>query len=192
MQFVPIVVMCYYELLLYYFLYVFQLYNYHYFSIFYGYTLMIMNILYPKLIDPKRYLNYKLIASSSLFIFPSFSLWRNGYYFNALLFANALGLSPASDALLPYEDGEKNNFFYYMDVVNDVFVVLVSIMNYTFIKQISGYLKVINYIIIIIPLIYWKFGLQYFEKWDNFHALWHILGASCGVICSEISTNYKI
>ena len=191
-MFFPVVIMCYYELLLYYFIYYLKLYNYSYFPILYGYSLTILNILYPKLIDPKRYLNYKLVSSSSLFILPSISLWTNGYYFTSLVFGNVMGLSPPSDALLPYEDGEKNEFFYYMDVVNDVFGFMTIFLTIIYFENLEFNIKMLLVFMWFVPLTYWKFGLQYFDKWDDFHSLWHVISVSCGLFASEISRFYKV
>ena len=121
MYFLPISIILSYELLLYYSIYLFNLYDYRYFPLIYGNILYFLNLLYPILIDNNRYFRSKLIYSPLLFLLPSLSLWYNEYYFTSLVFANVLGLSPASDSLLPYTHGNMNELFYYMDVINDIF-----------------------------------------------------------------------
>lgn len=183
----PISIILSYELLLYHSIYLFNLYDYKYFPLIYGNILYILNLLYPILIDNNRYFRSKLIYSPLLYLFPSLSLWNNQYYFTSLVFANVLGLSPASDSLLPYTDGNKNVFFYYMDVVNDVFAFS-CIFFCGFIENIDVNIKLLLIILWVIPIIYWKYGLKYFKfkEWEKFHIIWQILGSGLGLIASEI------
>uniref|UniRef100_A0A6C0CYK9 Uncharacterized protein n=1 Tax=viral metagenome TaxID=1070528 RepID=A0A6C0CYK9_9ZZZZ len=103
----PIFIILCYEYFLYKSIHILNLYNYNYFPIIYGGILYGLNLLYPLFIDDKRYFRKKLIYSPLLFILPSLSLWNNKFFFCSLVFANVLGLSPASDSLLPYTDIDK-------------------------------------------------------------------------------------
>ena len=162
-MYLPISIILSYELLLYHSIYLFNLYDYKYFPLIYGNILYFLNLLYPILIDKNRYFLSKVIYSPLLFLLPSLSLWYNKYYFVSLVFATVLGLSPASDSLQPYTHGNKNELFYYMDVINDIFGFSIIFINIIILEKLNINIKLLLFILWTIPIIFWKYGSKYLK-----------------------------
>jgi len=180
---IPILSAISYQIFIYLFIYLFNFNNNDlYIPLLWGGVLYGFNLVYAGYLN-NRYLDINMTLSAIPYIIPAYSLWHGGYLFTSISVASILGTSPLSDALLPFTSTTYNYFPYYFDVTH-VTILVFNLLYYIIINYVNIYILLINIILWISPLLFWKFNT--YSDWRDAHMIWHIFGSINILISSEL------